>query len=226
MATETFKFQVYICGCGYKTGHAGNASKHRKVLCGHAMTHALKEFVVKDIDDSITERDVELIERKDVELIERKNVQLTEEINTQLLIIERKNVIITKKNLLIEELKAANEKSRNSVSRISHTPVVEDTKDEGSGLIYFIMDRDIPDRGKIGRTKITDVKKLKSRYSTFGCPIIFCYLSEDIKKDENTLKKLLRNAECMRSNTEMVSNCKLAKQLFDNFVNDAIMSIQ
>ena len=61
MATETFKFQVYICGCGYKTGHAGNASKHRKVLCGHTMTHALKEFVVKDIDDSITEEDVELM---------------------------------------------------------------------------------------------------------------------------------------------------------------------
>lgn len=128
--------------------------------------------------------------------------------------------------MLIEELKAANEKIRNSVSITSHTPIVDDTKGEGPGLIYFIMDRDIPDRGKIGRTKITDVKKLKSRYSTFGCPIIFCYLSEDIKKDENTLKKILRNADCMRSNTEMVSNCKLAKQLFDNFVNDAIMSIQ
>lgn len=97
MATETFKFQVYICGCGYKTGHAGNASKHRKVLCGHTMTHALKEFVVKDIDDNITENDVELVERKDVELLERKNIQLTEEIDTQLLIIERKNVIITKR---------------------------------------------------------------------------------------------------------------------------------
>lgn len=224
---ETYKFQVYVCGCGYKTGHSSNASKHKKVLCGHIMTHDLKEFVVKDIDDSIIEKDNnQLIERKDVELIERKNIQLTEEIDTQLLIIERKNVIITKKNLLIEELKAANEKIRNSVSRTSHTTFADDTKDEGSGLIYFIMDRDIPDRGKIGRTKITDVKKLKSRYSTFGCPIIFCYLSEDIKKDENTLKKILRNADCMRSNTEMVSNCKLAKQLFDNFVNDAIMSIQ
>jgi hypothetical protein len=34
----------------------------------------------------------------------------------------------------------------------------EDT--QHNGIVYFVMDRDVPDRGKIGRTKNTDIKKL------------------------------------------------------------------
>ena len=44
---ETFKMTLYVCGCGYKTTHCGNASKHKKVSCGHVMTNEMTEFVTK-----------------------------------------------------------------------------------------------------------------------------------------------------------------------------------
>ena len=47
MDMETFKMTLYACGCGYKTTHCGNASKHKKVLCGHVMTNEMTEFVTK-----------------------------------------------------------------------------------------------------------------------------------------------------------------------------------
>jgi len=215
MSVEIFKITLYTCGCGYKTTNSSNASKHKKVACGHEMKTETKEFVAKEDYDN-----------KDVIINGDHNIQLTEEIDNQLLIIETKNNTISKKNSLIDELKTKYEKLKNSIFTKQYETFIDDTDNEGSGLVYFIIDRDLPDRGKIGRTKVTDVKKLKSRYSTFGCPIIFCYFSKDIKNDENTLKTILRAADCMKSNTEMVSNCKVAKQLFDNFVNDAVMNIQ
>lgn len=48
MNTETFKFSLHVCGCGYKTGYSGNAARHRKVACGHEMKNELKEFVLKE----------------------------------------------------------------------------------------------------------------------------------------------------------------------------------
>jgi len=45
---ETYKFQVHICGCGYKTSNPGSASKHKKVDCGHTMTSTTQEFVLKE----------------------------------------------------------------------------------------------------------------------------------------------------------------------------------
>jgi hypothetical protein len=47
MNMETFKMTLYACGCGYKTIHGGNASKHKKVSCGHVMTSEITEFVTK-----------------------------------------------------------------------------------------------------------------------------------------------------------------------------------
>jgi hypothetical protein len=94
----------------------------------------------------------------------------------------------------------------------------EDT--QHNGIIYFVMDKDVPDRGKIGRTMNTDIKKLKTRYSTFGLPAILCYLSEDIKNDENDLKKLMREAGCMKSNTEIISNVSLARGIFYDFMTE------
>ena len=91
-----------------------------------------------------------------------------------------------------------------------------------NGIVYFITDKDVPDRGKVGRTKNTDVKKLKTRYSTFGRPSILCYLSTDIKEDENALKKLMRDAGCMKSNTEMISNCVVAREIFYNFMTSKL----
>lgn len=47
MNIETFKLALYVCGCGYKTTNTGNASKHKKVSCGHTMTSEMTEFVTK-----------------------------------------------------------------------------------------------------------------------------------------------------------------------------------
>jgi len=50
---ESFKSTLYTCGCGYKTLHQGNASRHKKVECGHTMSSELKEFVLKDDYDKL-----------------------------------------------------------------------------------------------------------------------------------------------------------------------------
>lgn len=50
---ESFKTTLYTCGCGYKTLHQGNASRHKKVECGHAMSSELKEFVLKEEYDKM-----------------------------------------------------------------------------------------------------------------------------------------------------------------------------
>ena len=47
MDIETFKIRLHVCGCGYKTTDVGNASKHKKVSCGHVMTSEITEFVTK-----------------------------------------------------------------------------------------------------------------------------------------------------------------------------------
>lgn len=80
------------------------------------------------------------------------------------------------------------------------------------------VDKDVQDRGKIGRTKNTDIKRLKTRYSIFGNPDILCHWSTDIQKDENTLKKLMRDAGCMESHKEMIFNIKIARRVFYEFI--------
>ena len=47
MDIPTYKFQVYTCGCGYISTHAGNANRHKKAACGHEMTNDVTEFVMK-----------------------------------------------------------------------------------------------------------------------------------------------------------------------------------
>ena len=47
MDIETFKFPVYVCGCGYRTGHSSNATRHKKVSCGCEMKTEKMEFVLK-----------------------------------------------------------------------------------------------------------------------------------------------------------------------------------
>ncbi|AGE53552.1 protein of unknown function (DUF1390) [Acanthocystis turfacea Chlorella virus GM0701.1] len=44
---KDYKFQVYVCGCGYETANSGNASKHRKTSCGHSISSETVEFVRK-----------------------------------------------------------------------------------------------------------------------------------------------------------------------------------
>ncbi|AGE48396.1 protein of unknown function (DUF1390) [Paramecium bursaria Chlorella virus AN69C] len=79
----------------------------------------------------------------------------------------------------------------------------EDTTDDEDvhpGLVYYIIDKDIPSRGKIGRTSNTDVKKLKARYSIFSEPLLLCFWSSNIRTDEKKLKDAMKAAGCM--NTE------------------------
>jgi hypothetical protein len=122
-------------------------------------------------------------------------------------------------------LDAMNGKFRRALAKMSKSAYIDEDVIEDElvgvfkdGIIYFITDKDVPDRGKIGRTMNTDVKKLKSRYSIFGKPDILCYFSSDINADETALKKLMREAGCMESNTEMISNVSLAREVFYEFV--------
>jgi hypothetical protein len=44
---EKFAVSLYICGCGYKTTNPGNASKHRKVICGHDISVSTVSMVLE-----------------------------------------------------------------------------------------------------------------------------------------------------------------------------------
>jgi hypothetical protein len=44
---KTYSVSIHTCGCGYETINAGNASKHRKVECGHEMTVSSVEMITK-----------------------------------------------------------------------------------------------------------------------------------------------------------------------------------
>jgi hypothetical protein len=129
---------------------------------------------------------------------------------------------IAKLRVEIDDLSAIVKRQKSAIIKLVDNGHFDDDDDdcEGSGLIYFVRDTVVTDRGKIGRTKNTDVKKLKSRYSTFGSPRIQCYFSMDIKIDESKLKARLREAGCMQSNTEMVKNCDLAIRIFCEFASE------
>ena len=186
MYMKIYNILYYTCGCGYETSNPGNASKHKKVDCGHTMTSQSKEFVVKEDVDKMTQT------------YQKPSSSTQEE---------------------LEQLQLTNTRLQTSLIKLAST--IDDSDDEldcnGCGLIYFVEDVDIPDRGKVGRTKNTDIKKLKTRYATFASPKITCFYSTDIKKDENELKKLLRNAGCMATNNEKISNCDMAASIFLEF---------
>lgn len=44
---DTYTVRLHTCGCGYKTTNPGNASKHKKVLCGHEMTVSSARMVLE-----------------------------------------------------------------------------------------------------------------------------------------------------------------------------------
>ena len=200
---NTFSVSLYVCGCGYRTTSPGNATKHRKVSCGTIISVSSVSMVLKESCDISC----------DIEKIKEQNEYKIKEIKEQ---FEYK---IKKQTIKIKELESVNKRLQASLTKTTTIPDGDDeTQDEGTGIIYFIVDKDLPDRGKIGRTKNTDVKRLKVRYSSFGNPDILCHWSTDIKEDENTLKILLRDAGCMKSNTEMISNIPLAREVFYEFI--------
>jgi hypothetical protein len=206
-----------MCGCKYNTSDPGNAGKHKKVACGHSMTNELTEVVMKkDYDIAIGKP--EKSEETIYTTIETSVLTEEREQNTQL-IAQLNNTIQN----LRKSLEAMNGKVRRAVAKMPKSAYTDDIEDElcdmiKDGIVYFITDKDVPDRGKIGRTANTDIRKLKSRYSIFGNPDVLCYFSNDINTDENVLKKMMRDAGCMESNKEMVSNVSLAREVFYEFI--------
>jgi len=194
---------LYSCECGYETLSSDRASKHSKTK--------------KCIHHTMNKKDVNFILEEDYVSLEQK--YMSREISV--IDEERKNTIV-KLCAENDELSATVKRQRNAMIKLINDKQFDDDDDdcEGSGIIYFARDTVVTDRGKIGRTKNTDVKKLKSRYSTFGSPRIQCYFSTDIKTDEAKLKARLREVGCMQSNTEMVTNCDMAISIFCEFASE------
>ena len=181
---------LYTCDCGYRTISKDCASKHSKT----------KKCVI----NSMTREDMIFYSKQ-------------ENIKEEQLVID--NGALEDKNAIIKNQEDVIKRQRKSIMMLSETVVECDDEEEnvGDGLIYFVEDVDIPDRGKVGRTKNTDLKKLKSRYATFASPRITCFYSTNINKDENDLKKLLRDAGCMASHNEKITNCDVAASIFLEF---------
>lgn len=189
---EKFTATLYICGCGYKTLHQGNASKHKKkISCGHVMTSTPERFVLE-----------------------------SDHLKT---VVESRSAAVQFDDVIKEQNDVIKRQGR-SISLLSDTNVSDDNDDDyeiGGGIIYYVTDKDVPSRGKIGRTKNTDMKKLKSRYSTFSKPSLFCFFSTDIKKDENDLKAVLKEHGCMDTSIgkETVHHCAETMRIFHEFIN-------
>ena len=45
---DIYKLTVHQCGCGYRTGDASNANKHKKVACGHKIIKKDMRFVSEE----------------------------------------------------------------------------------------------------------------------------------------------------------------------------------
>jgi hypothetical protein len=108
--------------------------------------------------------------------------------------------------------------------------IINDEEDDTSsnddtshlGIVYYIIDKDVQTRAKIGRTTNTDVKKLKSRYSVFGDPFVICCHCDDIRKVEKELKERLRLHDCMNLSRgkESVIHSDLSLSIFLDVVKE------
>jgi hypothetical protein len=214
MNIETFKISMYTCGCGYKTPDKGNSAKHKKVTCGHDMMSVRTEVFSRKEYMAYREK------REETKYTTIETSVLNEE-------RERNKQTISQLNNTIQNLRnsleSMNGKVRRAVAKMTKSAYTDDIDDElcdmvKDGIIYFITDKDVSDRGKIGRTVNTDIRKLKSRYSIFGNSDVLCYFSNDINTDENVLKKMMRDAGCMESNKEMISNVSMAREVFYEFI--------
>lgn len=198
---KIYKETLYSCPCGYETLSLDYSSKHSKTKRCHHHT------VIKK-DMCLISEEMSILEQYDNQIKEISKIKEQLEYRTK------------KQDDKIKELEDANRRLHASVAKLTIMTGDEDdvSQEEGTGIIYFIVDKDVQDRGKIGRTKNTDIKRLKTRYSTFGNPDILCHWSTNIYKDENTLKKLMRDAGCMESHKEMISNVSLAREVFYEFI--------
>jgi len=197
-----YTFPEYECSCGYKTTKSGNASRHKKTTGEHNISIETREFVLKNEYDAAK---ASTMTPEELILYKEKIDKYEEQIQDQGVLIKRLRKSIEK---LIDTMPLTDDEGEN-----------EDIS--GDGIIYYITDKDVPTRGKVGRTKNTDIKKLKSRYSTFGKPTILCFYSEDIKKAENDLKKVLKENGCMdvSMGKETVFHNDNTMRIFNTFVN-------
>ena len=134
---------LYTCDCGYKTTSSTQACKHSKTKkCEmRTMNKREVEFVLKE--DHLASQGKSVAH--DYELTERNRIIKDHERT----ILQLQNTIVRLQKTIV--------KMTGSDDDIS---TEEDT--QHNGIVYFVMDRDVPDRGKIGRTKNTDIKKLKT----------------------------------------------------------------
>jgi len=200
---KLFSGTVYNCDCGYETLSVTGASTHSRTK--------------KCKDNIMNKKEMRFVSKGDYDRIEvEPQLVHLEQIETLSALVSTKDGEIDKLNKIIRE-------QRETIMKISEKmPLDEDEDDEiGSGIIYYITDKDMPSRGKIGRTKNTDIKKLKCRYSTFSKPCVFCFYSTDIKKDENDLKMVLKENGCMDATIgkETVHNSPDTMRIFHEFAN-------
>ncbi|APC25644.1 hypothetical protein BST79_gp131 [Only Syngen Nebraska virus 5] len=167
---KTYDIKLHRCGCGYETTHDGNASRHKKSSCGHEMKSEVKEFVFKDEDNNELKHTIREL-RKETEKLHKETEKLHKE----------------NKKLKLQFV---------------YDDEDDTTDDEGiyPGLVYYIVNKESPFIGKVGRTSNTDIKKLKTRYSIYIDPIIMCFYSTDIRDAEKKLKDAMKASGCM--NTE------------------------
>ena len=201
---DTTPGTLYMCECGYKTLSPHQACKHSKTkkCSNHRMTKKEADFVFKTDYDAA------------------KASTMTPE---EIILYKEK---LDKYEQQLYDQSVLNKRLRKSIEKLTETmPLTDDEGEDedisGDGIIYYITDKDVPTRGKIGRTKNTDVKKLKSRYSTFGKPTILCFYTEDIKKAENDLKKVLKEQGCMdfSMGKETIFHNDDTMRIFNTFVN-------
>ena len=194
---------LYSCECGYETLSSHSA-------CKHSTTKKCKDRVMN---------------KKEMRFVtEEEHVEMTSGTSNNILKDLEKNIERYKKDIKEKEDTIANmSKTISLLTNLasSNKDDVDEDIDNGRGIIYYITDRDVPSRGKIGRTKNTDLKKLKSRYSTFSKPGILCFYSTNIKKDENDLKTLLKEKGCMDTSIgkETVVNCAETRAVFHDFAS-------
>ncbi|AGE57379.1 protein of unknown function (DUF1390) [Paramecium bursaria Chlorella virus NE-JV-4] len=125
----------------------------------------------------------------------------------------------------VEEKKRVEEliKENNTLRRILIDREICDysdsDKETSTGIIYYIVDKELPTRAKIGRTADMNIKKLKTRYSTFGDPLIVCFISTDIKTDEKKLKEAMKAAKCINTERgkESIHHSEFSLAVFHKF---------
>ena len=114
---ESFLATLYTCGCGYKTLNCGNASKHKKTKCGHAMYNTSEKFVL--------ERDMIAMDVKDV--MAKKDVSKTDDIFAEL-------------RAEIDELSATVKRQRNVMIKLADDKQFDDDDDDDCEGLQLLLD--------------------------------------------------------------------------------------